>query len=314
MAELAKFCDAPSFGYRARSSCYAKMDRIDLWRHRVAAATNVREPKRRARSLSDGQALKQRFLVRAEALSEQPEVFRCQGVTQLFSEMAAFEVRAEAEVFQAAYGDSSGQKYWDAHLSEAIPVFSLAYILSVHLPVSVERLEYVRFSILCAFRDAAEAGESWFIGETTPLSAVKYGRTFEELGTVKVRPRAAVEWLLSKPKREHLVPESLRRRLQPNKPSSRTPAIEPTEIAPIKNKPGAGGVKMDAAIAAMVTAVKGGKISMLDLRQMKQKRLIELYPDAKRTLLVEARRRALNLIAGEEAGRQSSDIMAANDK
>lgn len=96
------------------------MDRIDLWQHRAAAATNVREPKRRERSLSDNQALKQWFLVRAEALSEQPEVFRCQAVTQLISEMVAFEVRAEAEVFQAAYGDSSGQKYWDAHLSEAI--------------------------------------------------------------------------------------------------------------------------------------------------------------------------------------------------
>jgi hypothetical protein len=234
------------------------MDRIDLRRHGVAAATNVREPKRRARNLSE--ELKQRFLFRAEALSDQPEVFRCQGVTQLISEMVAFGVRAEAEVFQAAYGDSSGQKYWDAHLSEAIPVFPLAYILSVHLPVGVERLEYARFSILCAFRDAAEAGESWFIGETTPLSAVKYGQTSEELGTVKVHPRAAVEWLLSKPRREHLVPESLRRRLQPNKLSSRTPAIEPTEIAPIKNRPGTGGVKMDAAIAAMVTAVKGGKI------------------------------------------------------
>jgi len=250
--------------------------------------------------LSDDQALKERFLVRAEALSEQPEVFRCQAVTQLISEMVAFDVRAEAEVFQAAYGDSSGQKYWEAHLSEAIPAFSLAYILSVHLPVSAERLEYLKFAILCAFRDAAEAGERWFIGETTSLLAVKYGQTnSEELGTVKVHPRAAVEWLLSKPKREHLVPKSLRLCLQSNRPASRTPAIEATEAAPIRNKPGAGGVKMDAAIAAMVIAVKGGKISMLELRQMKQKGLVELYPDAKRTLLVEARRRALKLIAGE---------------
>jgi hypothetical protein len=291
------------------------MDRIDLRQHRVAAATNVPEPKRRARSLSDNQALKQRFLVRAEALSEQPEEFRCKAVTQLIGEMVAFDVRAEGEVFQAAYGDSSGQKYWDAHLSEAIPVFSLAYILSVHLPGSVESLEYLKFAILCAFRDAAEAGERWFTGEITPLLAVKYGQTnFEELSTVKVHPRAAVEWLLIKPKREHLVPESLRLCLQSNRPASRTPAIEVTEVAPIRNKPGAGGVKMDAAIAAMVTAVKGGKISMLELRQKKQKRLVELYPGAKRTLLAEARCRALKLIADEQAGRQNSDIMAANDK
>jgi hypothetical protein len=80
---------------------------------------------------------------------------------------------------------------------------------------------------------------------------------------------------------------------------SRTAAFEPTEVAPIRNRPGKGGVKMEAAIAAMRNAVEQGKISMLELRKMKQKSLAELYPDAKRTLLAAARRRALVQIAGE---------------
>jgi hypothetical protein len=50
------------------------MDRIDLWRRRVAAATNVQEPKRRARSLSDGQTLKQRFLVFLQRLDLEREI------------------------------------------------------------------------------------------------------------------------------------------------------------------------------------------------------------------------------------------------
>jgi len=160
-------------------------------------------------------ALKQRFLDRAKALSKLPEVFRLPQVTLLICDTVAFGVRAEAEIFQAVYGDPGGRKYWDAHLSEAIPVYSLAHILSAHLAENVEQLAMARIAIIRAFRDAAHAGERWFVGETTPLLAVEDGQTnFEGLGKVKVHPRAAVEWLLSKPKREHLVPESLRRFLQ----------------------------------------------------------------------------------------------------
>jgi hypothetical protein len=160
-------------------------------------------------------ALKQQFVDRAKALSNLPEVFRCPQVTLLICETVAFGVRAEAEILQAAYCDPGGRKYWDAHLSEAIPVYSLAHVLSAHLAERVEQLEMARIAIIRAFRDAAEAGERWFTGDTSSLLAMEYGQTnLENLGKLKVHPRAAVEWLLSKPKREHLVPDSLRRFLQ----------------------------------------------------------------------------------------------------
>jgi hypothetical protein len=95
-------------------------------------------------------------------------------------------------------------------------VYLLAHVLSAHLAEKVEQLEMARIAIIRAFRDAAEAGERWFTGETQLLLGVEDGQTnFEGLRKVKVHPRAAVEWLLTKPKREHLVPESLRRFLQP---------------------------------------------------------------------------------------------------
>ena len=67
--------------------------------------------------MNDDRALEQRFLDRAKALSNVAEVFRCSEVTLLICEMVAFGVRAEAKIFEAAYDDPSGQKYWDAHLS-----------------------------------------------------------------------------------------------------------------------------------------------------------------------------------------------------
>jgi hypothetical protein len=89
-----------------------------------------------------------------------------------------------------------------------------------------------------------------------------------------------------------------------------TPAIE-TELLPIRNKSGKPSVKMKAAMAAMRAAVEGGKISLLQLRQMKEKKLTELCSDAGRTVLAEARRRFLHEIATE--CRQDADITPTKD-
>jgi hypothetical protein len=157
------------------------------------------------------QTLKEDFLDRAKDLSKEREIYRCTLLTSLISESIPFGVCAEGEFFVAAYGDPAGRAYWDAHLSEPILVGKFAYLSSVHLPLKADQLETVRTAIILALRDAAAAGERWFIGDTAPLLAFE-GRTsdFETLVKIKVRPRRAVEWLLSKPKREHLVPSSLR--------------------------------------------------------------------------------------------------------
>jgi hypothetical protein len=132
--------------------------------------------------MNDDRALEQRFIDRAKALSNVAEVFRCSKVTLLICDMVAFGVRAEAKIFEAAYGDPSGQKYWDAHLSEPIRVYTLAHVLSAHLAEQPEQVEMARIAIIRAFRDAAEAGERWFTGDTTPLLAVEDGQTnFEGL-------------------------------------------------------------------------------------------------------------------------------------
>ena len=207
-------------------------------------------------------ALKQRFLDRAKALSNLAEVFRCPQVTLLICETVAFGVRAEAEIFQAAYGDPGGRKYWDAHLSEPMPVYSLAHVLSAHVAENVEQLEMAKIAIIRAFRDAAEAGERWFTGDTSPLLAMEHGQTnFEGLGKLKVHPRDAVEWLLSKPKREHLVPDSLRRFLQ----SGGEPTASPRPDLPRK--------KLSASSPATLRASKrrAGVLPLLALKLLQRK-------------------------------------------
>jgi hypothetical protein len=171
------------------------------------------------------------FFDRAKALSKLAEVYRSRQVTLLISDTVLFEIRAEAEIFQAAYGDPEGRKYWGAYLSEPIRLYSLVNLLSVHSAESAQQLEWARIATIRAFRDAAEAGEDWFIGDTGPLLAMDDREAnFDSLRKIKVRPRAAVEWLLSKPNREHLVPGSLRRFMQTG------PEATPTKRRPINAK------------------------------------------------------------------------------
>jgi hypothetical protein len=167
--------------------------------------------------------LKNEFLARAKSLSKLPEVYRGPRLTLLLAEALAIGIRAEAEFLLATYGDSSGREYWHAQLSEPILLYKFAYTLAVHAAERVEQLEQATIAIIWSFRDAAEGGEDWFIGDTTPLLVLENRqRSFENLGRIKVYPRAAVTWLLSKPRRVNLVPECLRTFLQFNSTLGRT--------------------------------------------------------------------------------------------
>jgi len=156
--------------------------------------------------------LRENFIARAKALSKEPEIFRCTLLTSLICESIPFGVCTEADFFDATYGDPAGRDYWKSYLSEPMRVGAFAYVLSVHLNINADQLEWARTAISLALRDAAEAGEPLFIGDTDALLLPfeRHAVDFEKLGDVKVRPRAAAKWLLDKPKRQHLVPGSLR--------------------------------------------------------------------------------------------------------
>jgi hypothetical protein len=153
-------------------------------------------------------------MVTNKQANELREVFRCQEVTQQLCDMLALGCRAEAEIFEGAYGDPRGRQYWGALLSEPVRVYKLAATLAIHVAEGAEQLDVARIAIIRALRDAAAAGVQWFVGDTSPLFTLKDGHDFANLIALKVHPRAAIEWLLGKPKRKHLVPDSLRIFLQ----------------------------------------------------------------------------------------------------
>ena len=155
--------------------------------------------------------LKERFVERARALSEEREIFRCTQMTSLICDSVGFGVPDDAKYFAAAYGDPAGREYWRTYLSEPMRIAEFSYLLSVHLCVKPEELEPARVAIILALQNAAAAGDRLFVGDAAPIFAFKGAKSdFGRLIDLKVRPRAAVLWLLSKPRREHFVPVTLR--------------------------------------------------------------------------------------------------------
>ena len=89
---------------------------------------------------------------------------------------------------------------------------------------SADELEPATVAFIWAFRDAAEAGEDWLVGDTAPLLALENRqRSFGALAKIKVLPRAAVHWLRNKPKHQHLVAASLRSFVRVDTVSSQSP-------------------------------------------------------------------------------------------
>jgi hypothetical protein len=163
-------------------------------------------------SKPDEDEARQLFLDRAKHLSKMPEGLRWPLVSSLLYEAAGRGVHAGAEILETAYGDASGKEFFEGLLSEPISVRMLARVLDGLLDHGAPDMD---LAILRAFKIAAESGERWFIGKTDPLLAMINGQeSFQELETVKVNPRFAIEWLLSKPRRKFLVAKSLRQYLQ----------------------------------------------------------------------------------------------------
>ena len=183
--------------------------------------------------------------------------------------------------------DLSGlDEFWDAQLSEPLGIKDFTDHLSVHFirAGSSSHSNMVRISLVVALRAARAAAEPWFIEIPDQTSnnlvpdvwvGVEASDTLVvppdppldgiDLSKLRVRPRAAAEWLLSMPKRRHLVPPSLAAFLQrdhvaePSEPASSRPAKS------ARGRPGGTGYQIaDREIARqMIKNVQQGKATSL---------------------------------------------------
>lgn len=150
------------------------------------------------------------LLLFAKSLNQRPEIIRTLHVTKILCDAVALRVATREEVFEAAYSDRAGRKYWEAYLAQPCGLYAFATALSANLFETAEDLERLRALIIFAVQDAARVSEPWLFGDLEPLLALNDRTTgFAHLSDMKVDPRRAAEWLLSKPMLRHLVPLSL---------------------------------------------------------------------------------------------------------
>ena len=199
-------------------------------------------------------ARKKQILARAAALSSQREGIRCEHVKELIHDAVACKLDIESEIFQVAYGDPEGREYWNAHLSEPLSVEAFAELLSAHLGQDMEESQSALI--------AAVGGRF----ELRPL-----------LPDTGVVPRAAVQWLLSLPKRAHLVPRTLRAVLARESNSSAGNTRTSERVSSFAGKRGRKPETLNRVQQAMWRDIQSGRLTEASLESMLEKNLAEQY-------------------------------------
>jgi len=190
---------------------------IGLWGH--AGGTNLREAK-----ISDGLAAKpprterERLLSQAGASRGLMPVAQRDAVKGLIRDSLWSRTCSPGEILGAAYGDPQGRRYWELWLSEPLRVYQFADLLAVHyaategapvasvLGKSAPVLDGYLRQIFERLRAAVEAGETWFIGDTSSLLTETWPSLALRNSALSIRPSQAIVWMHRNPTAQHLIP------------------------------------------------------------------------------------------------------------
>jgi hypothetical protein len=130
------------------------------------------------------------------------------AVNKLIFESVLSRGCTSVEILEAAYQDPEGHRYWELWLFEPLPIYQFAELLALDNAAAngVAVLGGYLFQIFERLRAAAEAGETWFIGDTSPLITEPWSSLALQDSALRVRPREAIAWMYQNPNARHLVP------------------------------------------------------------------------------------------------------------
>jgi hypothetical protein len=188
------------------------------------------------------------------ALAEQPEFVRAVVIsTQLRTNLSCPYVTQD-EIFTTVFGPEGPSRFWEIECSEPVEVLEFARMLAVTGATERDptagtvqerdnRFDRWNVAVIAAVFDAFKAGETWFVGDTSSLSAAVRWEDVQVSDALKLDARRAAEWLLRMPKRRHLVPRSLAIFLSPSDGPGAAPRLPLEEVITLVremfNRPGA---------------------------------------------------------------------------
>ncbi len=167
---------------------------------RKAKAPPVAKPLRSIR--------REQLLAQAKATLSFEPVAQRNAVNKLILESVWSRACTSVEILEAAYHDPQGHRYWELWLFEPLPIYQFAELLALDGAATsgVPVLDRYLCQIFERLRAAAEAGETWFIGDTSPLITETWSSLALRDSALAVRPREAIAWMCQNPNARHLVP------------------------------------------------------------------------------------------------------------
>jgi hypothetical protein len=171
--------------------------------------------KRKAKASPDVKRLqrirRKQLLAQAKATQSFEPVAQRNAVNKLILESVWSRACTSVEILEAAYHDPQGHRYWELWLFEPLPIDQFAELLALDSAATngVAALDRYLFQIFERLRAAAEAGEAWFIGDTSPLITESWSSLAQHNSALAVRPREAIAWMHRNPNARHLVPTTL---------------------------------------------------------------------------------------------------------
>ncbi len=151
---------------------------------------------------------REQLLAQAKATQSFEPVAQRNAVNKLILESVWSRACTTVEILEAAYRDPQGHRYWELWLFEPLPIYQFAELLALDSAATngVPVLDRYLFQIFERLRAAAEAGETWFIGDTSPLITETWSSLALRNSALAVRPREAIAWMCQNPNARHLVP------------------------------------------------------------------------------------------------------------
>jgi hypothetical protein len=153
---------------------------------------------------------REQLLVQAKLTRSFSPVAQRNAVRKLVLESVLSGAFTPTEILQAAYDDPHGGRYWELWLFEPLQIYEFAELLALDAAGGdrVWALDRYLLEIFERLRAAAEAGETWFIGDTSLLFTETWSSLVVRNSTLAVRPREAIAWMCRNPNARHLVPRT----------------------------------------------------------------------------------------------------------
>lgn len=225
---------------------------------------------------------RERLLAQAKVTRSFEPVARRNAVYKLIRESVRSRVCTSVEILEAAYCDPQGHQYWEFWLFEPLPINQFVELLALDIAATNRELVFDRYllQIFERLRAAAEAGEAWFIGDTSPLITEAWSSLALHNSAMVVRPREAIAWMRRNPNSRHLVPTT---------PAEMVELLAERAILP-PAFPASGKTPIQPETLTSTTAAPAGMDRLRRTRRGPQRGTVDRFGEADRSLFPEMKR------------------------